>query len=131
MIFFLILGSFENLCSVFNQSDSSLYNAADAKVNIFSNYIYSKLCFIDFLPGVFPLWQRQLIGLVRDLRGIAFAFNNKTSYMMLFEWIFPAYTPVLLRALEIWCSDPQVTTPVLKLFAELAQNRCLKILRYF
>jgi exportin-7 len=29
----------------------------------------------------------------------------------------------MLRALELWCHDPGVTTPVLKLFSELAQNR--------
>ncbi|EPY84526.1 Exportin-7 (Ran-binding protein 16) isoform 4-like protein [Camelus ferus] len=31
--------------------------------------------------------KRTLVGLVRDLRGIAFAFNAKTSFMMLFEWM--------------------------------------------
>ena len=66
-----------------------------------------------------PLVQRQLMGVVRDLRGIAYAFNSKISYMMLFDWIFPAYTPILLQALEVWYSEPQVTTPVLKLFAEV------------
>lgn len=35
------------------------------------------------------LFQRTLVGLVRDLRGIAFAFNAKTSFMMLFEWMYP------------------------------------------
>ncbi len=34
--------------------------------------------------------QRTLIGLCRDLRGIAYAFNNKTSYMMLFDWMYPS-----------------------------------------
>lgn len=33
--------------------------------------------------------QRTLVGLVRDLRGIAFAFNAKTSFMMLFDWMYP------------------------------------------
>ena len=33
--------------------------------------------------------QRTLIGLARDLRGIAFAFNTRTSYMMLFDWMYP------------------------------------------
>ena len=49
-----------------------------------------------------------MIGLSRDLRGIAFAFNTKISYMMFFDWIYPAYTPILHRAVEIWYSDPQV-----------------------
>ncbi|GAB1295921.1 Ran-binding protein 17 [Apodemus speciosus] len=31
--------------------------------------------------------KRMLIGLARDLRGIAFALNTKTSYSMLFDWI--------------------------------------------
>ena len=36
---------------------------------------------------------------------------------------YPNYTPVLQRAVELWCHDPTVTTPILKLTAELAQNR--------
>jgi len=30
---------------------------------------------------------------------------------------------MLIRAQELWFHEPAVTTPVLKLFAELAQNR--------
>ncbi|XP_046385116.1 exportin-7 isoform X2 [Ischnura elegans] len=71
--------------------------------------------------------KKALIGLARDLRGLAFAFNTKTSYMMLFDWIYPAYTPILLHAIELWNHDPQVTTPVLKLFAEMVQNRSQRL----
>ena len=71
--------------------------------------------------------RKTVIGLSRDLRGIAFAFNTKISYMMFFDWIYPAYTPILHRAVEIWYSDPQVTTPILKLFAELVQNRSQRL----
>ncbi|XP_023948629.1 exportin-7-A [Bicyclus anynana] len=67
--------------------------------------------------------KKTLIGLARDLRGLAFAFNTKTTYMMLFDWIYPVYMKVLLRGLELWYSEPAVSTPVLKLTAELAQNR--------
>ena len=52
--------------------------------------------------------RKTVIGLSRDLRGIAFAFNTKVSYMMLFDWIYPQYTPILQRAVEIWLNDPQV-----------------------
>lgn len=45
--------------------------------------VSSVLTYFGFLP------QRTLVGLVRDLRGIAFAFNAKTSFMMLFEWMYP------------------------------------------
>lgn len=40
---------------------------------------------------------------------------------------YPAYTPILLRAIDLWYHDPQVTTPVLKLFAELVQNRSQRL----
>lgn len=92
------------------------------------------------------------MGLVRDLRGIAFAFNAKTSFMMLFDWMYPhrfihllfefginpgrsqgfssaqahrypTYMPILQRAIELWYHDPACTTPVLKLMAELVHNR--------
>lgn len=33
--------------------------------------------------------KKALIGLSRDLRGLAFSFNTKTSYMMLFDWMYP------------------------------------------
>ncbi|KAF4019387.1 hypothetical protein G4228_011181, partial [Cervus hanglu yarkandensis] len=71
--------------------------------------------------------KRTLVGLVRDLRGIAFAFNAKTSFMMLFEWIYPSYMPILQRAIELWYHDPACTTPVLKLMAELVHNRSQRL----
>lgn len=71
--------------------------------------------------------KKGLIGLARDLRGLSMAFNTKTSYMMLFDWIFPKYIPVLHRAIELWFHDPLVTTPVLKLMAELVQNRSQRL----
>lgn len=40
---------------------------------------------------------------------------------------YPDYTPILIRAVELWAHDPQVTTPVLKLFAELVQNRSQRL----
>ncbi|KAI4787271.1 hypothetical protein KUCAC02_036577 [Chaenocephalus aceratus] len=71
--------------------------------------------------------KRTLVGLVRDLRGIAFAFNAKTSFMMLFDWMYPAYMPILQRAIELWYHDPACTTPVLKLMAELVHNRSQRL----
>uniref|UniRef100_A0A8B9L057 Exportin 7 n=1 Tax=Astyanax mexicanus TaxID=7994 RepID=A0A8B9L057_ASTMX len=71
--------------------------------------------------------KRTLVGLVRDLRGIAFAFNAKTSFMMLFDWIYPSYIPILQRAIELWYHVPACTTPVLKLMAELVHNRSQRL----
>ncbi|XP_012505143.1 PREDICTED: ran-binding protein 17 [Propithecus coquereli] len=71
--------------------------------------------------------KRMLIGLARDLRGIAFALNTKTSYTMLFDWMYPTYLPILQRAIERWYGEPACTTPILKLMAELMQNRSQRL----
>ncbi|KAL4714799.1 hypothetical protein ACJJTC_002658 [Scirpophaga incertulas] len=92
-----ITAAMESIIGLLGQPETPLYASEDAK--------------------------KTLIGLARDLRGLAFAFNTKTTYMMLFDWIYPVYMKVLIRGLEIWYGVPALTTPVLKLTAELAQNR--------
>ncbi|XP_076241416.1 ran-binding protein 16 isoform X4 [Calliopsis andreniformis] len=96
-----LTGALESLGQLMGAADPSLFAAEEAK--------------------------KALIGLARDLRGLAYSFNTKTSYMMLFDWIYPNYTPILLHAVELWHYQPQVTTPILKLFAELVQNRSLRL----
>lgn len=71
--------------------------------------------------------KNALIGLTRDIRGLAYSFNQKAPYMMFFDWIYPTYSPILIRAVEIWAHDPSVTTPVLKFFCELVQNRSQRL----
>ncbi|XP_069173531.1 exportin-7-like [Procambarus clarkii] len=68
-----------------------------------------------------------LIGLARDIRGLASSFSSKPSYMMLFDWLYPKYTGILVKGVEIWSHDPQVTTPILKLYEELVQNKSQRL----
>ncbi|CAH2100549.1 unnamed protein product [Euphydryas editha] len=92
-----LTAAFESIIGLLNSGDSAMFASEDAK--------------------------KTYIGLARDLRGLAFAFNTKTTYMMLFDWIYPVYLKVVLRGVELWFSEPALTTPALKLAAELAQNR--------
>lgn len=69
-----------------------------------------------------------IVGLARDLRGLAFAFNSRAAYMQLFEWLYPRYLPLFTKAVEIWYAEPFVTTPILKLMAELVQNRSQRLI---
>ncbi|XP_064886178.1 ran-binding protein 17 isoform X2 [Columba livia] len=71
--------------------------------------------------------KRLLVGLARDLRGIACALNTKSSYSLLFGWLYPAYISVLQRAIELWYREPACTTPILKLMAEFVQNRSQRL----
>lgn len=71
--------------------------------------------------------KHALVGLARDIRGLAYSLNQKIPYMMFFDWIYPNYCPILIRAVEIWAHDPAVTTPVLKFFSEFVQNRSQRL----
>lgn len=62
---FYFLASFESIGTLLASADTPLFAADEAK--------------------------KALIGLARDLRGLAFSFNTKTSYMMLFDWMYPFY----------------------------------------
>ncbi|WOL16370.1 exportin-7-like isoform X2 [Canna indica] len=48
------------------------------------------------------------IGLMRDLRGIAMATNSRRTYGLLFDWLYPAHMPLLLKAISHWADVPQV-----------------------
>lgn len=48
--------------------------------------------------------------------------------MSIIIYRYPDYTPILIRAVELWAHDPAVTTPVLKFFSELVQNRSQRLL---
>jgi exportin-7 len=65
--------------------------------------------------------------LARDLRGIALATNSRRTYGLLFDWLYPAHMPLLLRAVEVWADTPSVTTPVLKFMAEFVLNKTQRL----
>jgi exportin-7 len=68
-----------------------------------------------------------LIGLMRDLRGIAMATNSRRTYGFLFDWLYPAHTPVLLKGISHWADTPEVTTPLLKFMAEFVLNKAQRL----
>lgn len=72
--------------------------------------------------------KHMVVGCTRDLRGILIACNTKQSYVMFFDWFYPTYVPIFLDALRLWYLDPFVTSPTLKLMAELAQNRSQRLM---
>ncbi|KAF7819180.1 exportin-7-like isoform X1 [Senna tora] len=67
------------------------------------------------------------VGLMRDLRGIAMATNSRRTYGFLFDWLYPARMPVLLKGIAHWADTPEVTTPLLKLVAELVLNKAQRL----
>ncbi|KAM4091517.1 hypothetical protein ACJW30_09G141900 [Castanea mollissima] len=49
-----------------------------------------------------------LIGLMRDLRGIAMATKSHRTYCFLFDWLYPARLPLLLKAIAFWTDTPEL-----------------------
>lgn len=47
--------------------------------------------------------KSTVIGLFRDLRGIAAATNSRRTYTMLFDWLYPTHFPVVINCLEVRC----------------------------
>uniref|UniRef100_A0A0N5ABI6 Importin-11 n=1 Tax=Syphacia muris TaxID=451379 RepID=A0A0N5ABI6_9BILA len=67
--------------------------------------------------------KRAVIGLCRDIRGIAIACHMKSVYSMLFDWLYPNVFNIMLRSVELWADCSTVMSAVLKLLVELCQNR--------
>ncbi|VDO92793.1 unnamed protein product [Soboliphyme baturini] len=68
--------AFNELGKLFTLSDSALSSQVEAK--------------------------RIVIGLARDIRGVAFACNTKSAFVTLFDWIYPSYLSMLVRSIEAY-----------------------------
>ncbi len=67
--------------------------------------------------------REGVIGLVRDLSGVAFSLNTMASFALFLDWFYPSLFSLIDRAIQLWPFDPQVTCPLLKLLTEVVQNR--------
>ncbi|GMI06261.1 hypothetical protein TrVE_jg13515 [Triparma verrucosa] len=74
-----------------------------------------------------PQVRTPLIGVLRDLRGIASSLHNRRTYLMLFERLFPEHFPLLTRISEVWYDDPGVTTSLLKFMYEFVYNKANRV----
>ncbi|CAF0800050.1 unnamed protein product [Adineta ricciae] len=79
----------------------------------------------QFNPTLAPLDEVQslVIGITRDLRGLCSSLLSKQAYNSFFDWLYPAYLPLFLKALYVFCDRLEVYNPLLKFFHELSANR--------
>lgn len=73
------------------------------------------------------LSQMALIGLMRDLRGVAEATTTRRTYTMLFEFLYPAHMPLLARVAEECFADGDVIVPLFRFLGEFVNNRSQRI----
>ncbi|WIA44165.1 hypothetical protein OEZ86_010498 [Tetradesmus obliquus] len=71
--------------------------------------------------------QLAVVGLFRDLRGIAAATATRRTYSLLFDWMYPAHFRAVLCCLEAFADTPAVTTPLLKFVSEFVFNKSQRL----
>ncbi|CAJ1972961.1 unnamed protein product [Sphenostylis stenocarpa] len=56
-----------------------------------------------------------------------FVFLSRRTYGFLFDWLYPAHMPLLLKGVSHWTDTPEVTTPLLKFMAEFVLNKAQRL----
>ncbi|KAF9197727.1 Ran-binding protein 17, partial [Haplosporangium sp. Z 27] len=67
-----------------------------------------------------------LIGIFKDLRGFVSSITNRKQYNLFFDWFYPAYTPIVQRAIEIWPNN-ELGIVILRFWNEFASNKSSRV----
>ncbi|KAF8941502.1 Exportin 7 [Dissophora ornata] len=68
----------------------------------------------------------MLLGIFKDLRGFVSSITNRKQYNLFFEWFYPAYTPIVLRAMEIWPHN-ELGIAIMRFWNEFASNKSSRV----
>ncbi|GJJ68840.1 exportin-7 [Entomortierella parvispora] len=67
-----------------------------------------------------------LLGMFKDLRGFVTSITNRRQFTLFFEWFYPTYTPIVLRAIELWPQD-ELGIATLRFWHEFATNKSNRV----
>ncbi|KAH7051460.1 hypothetical protein BKA57DRAFT_534225 [Linnemannia elongata] len=67
-----------------------------------------------------------LLGIFKDLRGFVSSITNRKQYTLFFDWFYPAYTPIVVRAIEIWPHD-ELGIAILRFWHEFVSNKSSRV----
>jgi exportin-7 len=71
--------------------------------------------------------RTPLIGVLRDLRGIAASLHNRKTYSTLFEILHPQHLPLLAKVADIWHDQADVTVSLLRFLHEFCHNKANRV----
>jgi len=71
--------------------------------------------------------RRPLIGIFRDLRGIAASLHNRRTYGMLFDILHPQHLPLLSKVADAWYDQPDVIISLLRFMQEFCHNKANRV----
>lgn len=68
-----------------------------------------------------------LIGVFRDLRGIAASLHNRKTYSALFDIMHPNHLPLLAKVADIWHDQTDVIISLLRFLHEFCHNKANRV----
>ena len=71
--------------------------------------------------------RMPLIGVFRDLRGVAMSLHNRKTFGMLFDIIEPRHTPLLSKVADLWYDQPDVIISLLRFVHEFCHNKANRV----
>ena len=71
--------------------------------------------------------RRPLIGLFRDLRGVASSLHNRRTYSMLFEILNPQHLPLFAKVADAWHDQSDVIISLLRFMQEFCHNKANRV----
>lgn len=71
--------------------------------------------------------RQPLIGVLRDLRGIAASLHNRKTYSALFDIMHPQHLPLLSKVADVWHDQTDVITSLLRFLHEFCHNKANRV----
>ncbi|MAD56215.1 MAG: hypothetical protein CL974_01570 [Euryarchaeota archaeon] len=109
-----------------------VFSAAEDLHNNFDTFIEPNLQIVNQLNSMENIRTADarvaVIGILRDIRGIAAASHNRRTYNLLFDVLHPHFFSLCNRVAEEWSHDPTVTTALLKFLQEFVHNKGQRII---
>jgi exportin-7 len=68
-----------------------------------------------------------LVGVFRDLRGIAASLHNRKTYSALFDIMHPQYLPLLSKVADVWHDQTDVSISLLRFVQEFCNNKANRV----
>jgi exportin-7 len=71
--------------------------------------------------------RQPLIGVFRDLRGIAQSLHNRQAYGNLFDILHPLHLPLMSKVVDAWYDQTDVAISVLRFLLEFCHNKANRV----
>jgi exportin-7 len=71
--------------------------------------------------------RQPLIGVFRDLRGIAASLHNRKTYSALFDILHPLHLPLMSKVADLWHDQTDVIISLLRFLHEFCHNKANRV----